>query len=79
MGEFRRQEKPLPHAMKTLPANLPGPEIPESAVLTDSTVRSYCVHEGATYRVKHFTLEVKPRKFRPRYFVDLSAPYSPVR
>lgn len=64
--------------MKTLPANLPGPEIEKSAVRMDSTQRSYCTHMGVTYRVKSYMLEIKPRKFHSRYFVNLSAPYSPI-
>ena len=63
--------------MKTIPENLPGPEILESQQRIDCSMRSYCEHNGAFYRVKSFNVEIKPRKFRTRFFADLSQPYTP--
>lgn len=61
----------------SLPAILPGPEITKAETKLDSTLRGYCIHEGMTYRYAFYTLEIKPRKFQTRYFVDLSKPYNP--
>jgi hypothetical protein len=55
-----------------------NPAIDKAQVKIDKSLRSYAVHsDGKTYRVTSKRVEIKPRKFKAQYAIDLSRPYSP--